>query len=310
MSTIDMRSFDSYSWLRHSAKCQLVHPGWKYSADSATLPLQDLAAAWAGVQQFMKEENLRNAQGFAYLLEKETLEQALQQAPAQTMGIRFNGGEYTVFTMDIMDENPAPFRNIRICPADIKNLAVQTLALLASGTSTRVEAYRCIPAGLSDMQTSIIHGLFDRLATVFRQAGFAVNLHPLTVEQIREDIQGFGPEFPSRHFVKLDRQNSSSSCSPTCQNPDLVWVNISRKKINDCAKLDTDYHFYCVSAEECIEVIYSIPAQQLLCHLRRHCSLINNEKWSCYVNFRTGHLCATVSGSSPLPLQTILKSQF
>ena len=61
MNNIDMRPFEHYSWLRHSAKCQVVQPGWKYSADSATLPLENLAAAWAGVQQFMRDENFRNA---------------------------------------------------------------------------------------------------------------------------------------------------------------------------------------------------------------------------------------------------------
>ena len=81
MNNIDMRPFEHYSWLRHSAKCQMVQPGWKYSADSATLPLESLAAAWAGVQQFMRDENFRNAQGFSYMLERDTLEEALNKAP-------------------------------------------------------------------------------------------------------------------------------------------------------------------------------------------------------------------------------------
>ena len=191
MNNIDMRPFENYSWLRHSAKCQVVQPGWKYSVDSATLPLEKLAAAWAGVQQFMRDENFRNAQGFSYMLERETLEEAMKNTPSQMIGVRFDGGESVIYTIGSMSRNDNPFRNIRIYPADIRDTAVQILALLASGIASKVEMFRCIPDDLSEMQTSIIHDLFARLAGVFQNAGFAVNLHAVVKEQIREGIQDF-----------------------------------------------------------------------------------------------------------------------
>ena len=310
MNNIDMRPFENYSWLRHSAKCQMVQPGWKYSADSATLPLEKLAAAWAGVQQFMRDENFRNAQGFSYMLERETLEEALNKAPSQMMGIRFDGGESVIYTIGSMSRNDNPFRNIRIYPADIRDTAVQILALLASGVVSKVEMFRCIPDGLSEMQTIIIHDLFARLAGVFQNAGLAVNLHALLKEQIREGIQGFGPEFPTRHIVKLDRRCSSSSSSPTDWNPDLMWINVSFNKVGNCIRYNKNYNFYCTSVEDGIEAIYSIPARELYKYLDSYCDTMNDEKWSFYIDFKKGKLCASVNGACPHPLHVVLKSQF
>ena len=310
MSNIDMRPFENYSWLRHSAKCQMVQPGWKYSADSATLPLEKLAVAWAGVQQFMRDENFRNAQGFSYMLERETLEEALKKAPSQMMGVRFDGGECTAYSMGTMGRNDNPFRNIRIYPADIRDTAVQTLALLASGIASRVEVYRRIPDGLSEMQTTIIHDLFARLSHVFRQAGFAVNLHAVQNEQIYDEIQDFGPEFPTRHIVKLDRRYSSTSSSPTDLNPDLMWINVSFNKVRNCVRYNKDYSFYCTSVDDGIETIYSIPAQELFDYLSSYCAVMNNEKWSFYLDFKEGNLCADINGAAPHPLHVVLKSQF
>ena len=199
MSNIDMRPFENYSWLRHFAKCQMVQSGWKYSADSATLPLEKLAAAWAGVQQFMRDENFRIEHSFACMLERETLEEALKKAPSQMMGIRLEGGTCTAYSMGTMKEASTPIRGIYISPDDIRDTAVQILALLACGIASRVEVYRGLPDGLSEKKIDVIHNLFDRLANAFRKVGFAVNLHAVEKEQIREGIQGFGPEFPSRH---------------------------------------------------------------------------------------------------------------
>ena len=310
MNNIDMRPFENYSWLRHSAKCQVVQPGWKYSAGSATLPLENQAAAWAGVQQFMRDENFRNAQGFSYMLERDTLEEALNKAPSQMMGIRFDGGACTAYSMETMERNHNPFRNIRIYPADIRDTALQILALLASGVASRVEMYRCIPDGLSEMQTSIIHDLFARLAGVFQNAGLAVSLHAVQKEQILEDIQDFGPAFPTRPIVKLDRRYSSTSSSPTDLNPDLMWINVSFNKVSNCVRYGKDYSFYCTSVDDGIEAIYSIPAQELFDYLNSCCVVMNNEKWSFYLNFKEGNLCADINGACPHPLHVVLKSQF
>lgn len=310
MSNIDMRPFENYSWLRHSAKCQVVQPGWKYSVDSATLPLEKLAAAWAGVQQFMRDENFRNAQGFSYMLERETLEEAMKNTPSQMIGIRFDGGDSVIYTIGSMARNDNPFCNIRIYPADIRDTAVQILALLASGIASGVEVYRCLPNGLSDTQISVIHDLFGRLADTFQNAGFAVNLHAVLKEEISEDIQGFGPEFPSRHFVKLDRSSSSSSSSPTDSNPDLMWINVSFNKVGNCIRYNKNYNFYCTSVEDGIEAIYSIPARELREYLDTFCDVMNNEKWSFYIDFKEGKLCASINGAYPHPLNVVLKSQF
>ena len=310
MNNIDMRPFENYSWLRHSAKCQVVQPGWKYSVDSATLPLEKLAAAWAGVQQFMRDENFRNAQGFSYMLERETLEEAMKNTPSQMIGVRFDGGESVIYTIGSMSRNDNPFRNIRIYPADIRDTAVQILALLASGVASRVEMFRCIPDDLSEMQTSIIHDLFARLAGVFRNAGFAVNLHAVVKKQIREGIQDFGPEFPTRHIVKLNRRSSSTSSSPTDWNPDLMWINVSFNKVADCVMQNKDYNFYCTSVEDGIEAIYSIPALELKRYLDDYCDTMNGEKWSFYIDFKEGKLCASINGAYPHPLNVVLKSQF
>ena len=310
MNNIDMRPFENYSWLRHFAKCQMVQSGWKYSADSATLPLEILAAAWAGVQQFMRDENFRNAQGFAYMLEHETLEVALRKSPSQMMGVRFEGEACTAYSMGIMERNNTPFRNIRIYPSDIRDTAMQILALLASGMASRVEVYRCIPDGLSEMQTYIIHYLLSSLESVFWIAGFDVNLHAVVKEQIDEDIQDFGPEFPTRHIVKLNRKCSSTSSSPTDSNPDLMWVNVSFSKVTDCVSRNQDYNFYCTSVDDEIEAIYSIPAQALYTYLDSYCDTMNNEKWSFYIDFKNGRLCASINGDCPHPLNVVLKSQF
>lgn len=305
-----MRPFENYSWLRHSAKCQVVQPGWKYSVDSATLPLEKLAAAWAGVQQFMRDENFRNAQGFSYMLERETLEEAMKNTPSQMIGVRFDGGESVIYTIGSMSRNDNPFRNIRIYPADIRDTAVQILALLASGVASKVEMFRCLPDDLSEMQTSIIHDLFARLAGVFQNAGFAVNLHAVVKEQIREGIQDFGPEFPTRHIVKLNRRSSSTSSSPTDLNPNLMWINVSFNKVENCIISNEDYNFYCTSVEDGIEAIYSIPARELREYLDTFCDVMNNEKWSFYIDFKEGKLCASINGAYPHPLNVVLKSQF
>ena len=310
MNNIDMRPFENYSWLRHFAKCQVVQPGWKYSADSATLSQEKLATAWAGVQQFMRDENFRNAQGFSYMLERETLEEAMKNTPSQMIGVRFDGGESVIYTIGSMSRNDNPFRNIRIYPADIRDTAVQILALLASGVVSKVEMFRCLPDDLSEMQTSIIHDLFARLASVFQNAGFAVNLHAVLKEQIREGIQGFGPEFPTRHIVKLDRRCSSTSSSPTDWNPDLMWINVSFNKVENCIIRNEDYNFYCTSVEDGIEAIYSIPAPELKRYLDDCCDTMNGEKWSFYIDFKEGKLCASINGAYPHPLNVVLKSQF
>ena len=310
MNNIDMRPFENYSWLRHFAKCQMVQSGWKYSADSATLPLEKLAAAWAGVQQFMRDENFRNAQGFSYMLERETLEEAMKNTPSQMIGVRFDGGESVIYTIGSMSRNDNPFRNIRIYPADIRDTAVQILALLASGVVSKVEMFRCIPDDLTEMQTVIIHDLFARLASVFRNAGFAVNLHAVVKEQIRDGIQDFGPEFPTRHIVKLNRRSSSTSSSPTDLNPDLMWINVSFNKVENCIISKEDYNFYCTSVEDGIEAIYSIPAPELKRYLDDYCDTMNGEKWSFYLDFKEGKLCASINGAYPHPLNVVLKSQF
>lgn len=310
MSNIDMRPFENYSWLRHFAKCQVVQPGWKYSADSATLPQEKLATAWAGVQQFMRDENFRNAQGFSYMLERETLEEAMKNTPSQMIGVRFDGGESVIYTIGSMSRNDNPFRNIRIYPADIRDTAVQILALLASGVASKVEMFRCLPDNLTEMQTVIIHDLFARLAGVFQNAGFAVNLHAVVKEQIRDGIQDFGPEFPSRYIVKLDRRSSSTSSSPTDLNPDLMWINVSFNKVENCIISNEDYNFYCTSVEDGIEAIYSIPASELKRYLDDYCDTMNGEKWSFYIDFKEGKLCASINGAYPHPLNVVLKSQF
>ena len=212
--------------------------------------------------------------------------------------------------METMERNHNPFRNIRIYPADIRDTALQILALLASGVVSKVEMFRCIPDDLSEMQTSIIHDLFARLAGVFQNAGLAVNLHAVLKEQIREGIQGFGPEFPIRHIVKLDRRYSSTSSSPTDWNPDLMWINVSFNKVADCVMQNKDYNFYCTSVDDGIEVIYSIPARELYKYLDSYCDTMNDEKWSFYINFKKGKLCASVNGACPHPLNVVLKSQF
>ena len=310
MSNIDMRPFENYSWLRHFAKCQMVQSGWKYSADSATLPLEKLAAAWAGVQQFMRDENFRIEHSFACMLERETLEEALKKAPSQMIGVRFEGGTCTAYSMGTMKEASPPIRGIYISPDDIRDTAVQILALLACGIASRVEVYRCIPDGLSEMQTNIIHELFARLADVFRNAGFAVNIHAVLKEQIDKDIQDFGPEFPTRHIVKLNRKCSSTSSSPTDSNPDLMWVNVSFSKLRDCVDRNQDYNFYCTSVDDEIEAIYSISARELYTYLDSYCDTMHNEKWSFYIDFKKGRLCATVNGACPRALNVVLKSQF
>ena len=311
MNNIDMRPFENYSWLRHSAKCQMVQPGWKYSADSATLPLEKLAAAWAGVQQFMRDENFRIEHSFACMLERETLEEALKKAPSQMMGIRLEGGTCTAYSMGTMKEASTPIRGIYISPDDIRDTAVQILALLACGIASRVEIYRGLPDGLSEKKIDVIHNLFDRLANAFRKVGFAVNLHAVEKEQIREGIQGFGPEFPSRHFVKLNRKSSSTSNSPTDKNPVLMWVNASYEKVINGVQANSDYCFYCVSPEDSIEAIYSIPAQEMFQYLNARCKYhTRKRKWFFYIDFKKGRICASVNGDCPHPLNVVLKSQF
>lgn len=305
-----MRPFENYSWLRHFAKCQMVQSGWKYSADSATLPLEKLAAAWAGVQQFMRDENFRIEHSFACMLERETLEEALKKAPSQMMGIRLEGGTCTAYSMGTMKEASTPIRGIYISPDDIRDTAVQILALLACGIASRVEIYRGLPDGLSEKKIDVIHNLFDRLANAFRKVGFAVNLHAVEKEQIREGIQDFGPEFPTRHIVKLNRRSSSTSSSPTDLNPDLMWINVSFNKVADCVMQNKDYNFYCTSVEDGIEAIYSIPARELYKYLDSYCDTMNNEKWSFYIDFKEGKLCASINGAYPHPLNVVLKSQF
>ncbi len=308
MSTIDKRPFECYSWLRHAAKCQIVQTGWKFAVDSATIPLESLADAWEGVQKYMRDENFRNAEGATYMLERATLESALQNVPAQMLGTRNVRGECTAFTMGIMERNRSPFRNIQIYPADIRDTAVQILALLASGISNRYEVYRCVPDNLSEKQSVVINNLFAHLEQVFNDAGFAVSLHAVTAEQIRTDIKDFGAELPVRHIVKLDRNSSSSSCSPTDGNLDMMWINVSFNKVLNCIRCNRDYCFYCASASDGIEAIYSIPAQELYSYLNKYADVMNNEKWSFYLDFKNGAICSDISGHRAYPLSVVLKS--
>lgn len=308
MATINKLPFECYSWLRHAAKCQVVQPGWKFASDSATQPLASLAEAWAGVQQFMENENFREPEGFAYMLGNDTLEEALQRVPDQMVGIRMAGGEYTAYSIGVMERNNSPFRNIRIYPADIRDTAVQMLSLLASGISARCEVYRCVPSSLTENQTTIINDLFSRLETVFRKAGFAVTLHAVTAEQVREAVGDYGAELPSRHIVKLERDCSSTSSSPTEQNPALMWVNVSCRKLEACIRRNQDYGFHCTSVYDGIEAVYSIPAQELHEYLACFCNLVNGEKWSFYLDFKNGAICSDIAGHCAHPLTVELKS--
>lgn len=178
------------AWLRKVADCDQVVRDWILRhTDERFVYLNPLSEVWTKLQQYTQKQNFRVPEGYTYLLHRASLQQTVSMAPAQMLGLRFQGEAVTsAVSLNVLPLNERPFRNIWIYPEDIAFSAVQTMALIAGGFTCPVRMLHAIPDGLTPRQQAIIGGLFNTLSEAFTSSGFEVSMVAAPVSHFLDEL--------------------------------------------------------------------------------------------------------------------------
>ncbi len=178
------------AWLRKVAGCDQVVRDWILrDTPQRFVYLNPLGEVWGKVQHYMVQQNFRVPEGYTHLLQRDSLQQTVAMAPAQMLGLRFQGETVTsAVSLKVLPLNECPFRNIWIYPEDIAFSAVQAMALIAGGFTCPVRMVHAIPDGLTPRQQAIIGDLFNTLSEAFTSSGFEVSMVAAPVSRFLDEL--------------------------------------------------------------------------------------------------------------------------